>query len=208
MPTCHVICAGPASRKAPTIMAGDLVIAVDGGLARCLEMRIHVDLFVGDLDSLPASLHEQVPQDSIILPTEKDDTDTLVACKEGLSRGYRSFELHASLGGDVGHELANIQTLAFLAEYDARGMLLGATQKVLLATPRTSPVRMREPIGTRVSVFAFGGSAHGVYEHGMRWELDDATMTCDMPIGVSNRTTSESFEVGLGDGALVIVVGS
>ena len=165
------------------------------------------DLFVGDLDSLSPELVSLIGCERIELPCEKDDTDTVYACKEGLARGYESFVLHCALGGDVGHELANIQTLAFLRERGARGTLLGGSQQVHLVTPDASPASFAAPPGTRVSVFSLGDAAHGVIERGLQWELEDAAFTNAMPLGVSNVTTHERFEIGVRDGMLLVVIG-
>ena len=189
------------------VKPGDFLIAVDGGFAQCLAAGLEPDLFVGDLDSLSPELVSLIGCERIELPCEKDDTDTVYACKEGLARGYESFVLHCALGGDVGHELANIQTLAFLRERGARGMLLGGSQQVHLVTPDASPASFAAPPGTRVSVFSFGDAAHGVIERGLQWELEDAAFTNAMPLGVSNVTTHERFEIGVRDGMLLVVIG-
>lgn len=127
------------------VKPGDFLIAVDGGFAHCLAAGLEPDLFVGDLDSLSPELVSLIGCERIELPCEKDDTDTVYACKEGLARGYESFVLHCALGGDVGHELANIQTLAFLRERGARGTLLGGSQQVHLVTPDASPASFAAP---------------------------------------------------------------
>ena len=178
------------------VKPGDFLIAVDGGFAHCLAAGLEPDLFVGDLDSLSPELVSLIGCERIELPCEKDDTDTVYACKEGLARGYESFVLHCALGGDVGHELANIQTLAFLRERGARGTLLGGSQQVHLVTPDASPAS-----------FSLGDAAHGVIERGLQWELEDAAFTNAMPLGVSNVTTHERFEIGVRDGMLLVVIG-
>lgn len=203
---CHIVCAGPGE-VALSAEYGDFLIAVDGGFAHCLEAGLEPDLFVGDLDSLSPELVSLIRCERIELPCEKDDTDTVYACKEGLARKYESFILHCALGGDVGHELANIQTLAFLHERGARGILLGGSQQVHLVTPSTSPTTFDAPSGTRVSVFAFAGAAHGVTERGLQWELENATLGPAMPLGVSNCSRDERFEIGVRDGMLIVVIG-
>lgn len=205
--TCHIVCAGPCANLQVELKPGDFLISVDGGFAYCLDAGLVPDLFVGDLDSLAPELAARIGCERIELPCEKDDTDTLHACKEGLSRGYTSFALHAALGADVGHELANIQTLAFLHEHGAQGVLFGDSQYVRLVTPQDGLRGFRADAGTRVSVFAFAGAAHGVTERGLRWELEDATLDPAMPLGVSNCSTHEHFEIGVRNGMLIVIVG-
>ena len=185
----------------------DFLIAVDGGFAHCLAAGLEPDLFVGDLDSLAPELVGLITCGRIELPCDKDDTDTIYACKEGLARGYTNFALHAALGGDVGHELANMQTLAFLHEHGASGVLYGDSQRVHLVTSSDEPQGFSAPPGTRVSVLAFGGDAYGVTECGLQWELEDAALSCAIPLGVSNRSCREQFQIGVRDGMLLVIVG-
>lgn len=205
--TCHIVCAAPCANSQVELEPGDFLIAVDGGFAHCLDAGLVPDLFVGDLDSLAPELAARIRCERIELPREKDDTDTLHACKEGLGRGYTSFALHAALGADVGHELANIQTLAFLHDHGAQGVLFGDSQYVCLVTSQEGLHNFRADAGTRVSVLAFAGAAHGVIERGLQWELEDATLDPAMPLGVSNCNTREHFEIGVRDGMLIVIVG-
>lgn len=208
--TCHILCAGPgggANDLSNCHTPGDFLIAVDGGFAHCLTAGLEPDLFVGDLDSLAPELVGLIGCERIELPCEKDDTDTIYACKEGLARGYTNFALHAALGGDVGHELANMQTLVFLHEHGAIGVLYGDSQRVHLVTSSDEPQGFSAPPGTRVSVLAFGGDAYGVTERGLQWELEDAALSCAIPLGVSNRSCQEQFQIGVRDGMLLVVIG-
>lgn len=204
---CHIVCAGPSDGLDIALAADDMLIAADGGYVHCIDAGLEPTLYIGDLDSIPAELASAIACARIELPREKDDTDTIAACKEGLKRGYAEFRLHAALGGDVGHELANIQTLAFLRAQGAHGTLLGNGQQLSLVGSEQGIAAFAAPQGTRVSVFAYGGSAQGVILRGLHWELDNAELSCDMPIGVSNYVENKGFEVSVREGALLIVVG-
>lgn len=204
---CHIIAAGPCEHLEIDRGADDLVIAIDGGFVHCVAAGIEPDMLVGDMDSLPEQFERLVLCERLELPREKDDTDTLAACMLGLERGYVEFRIYAGLGGDVGHELANMQVLAFLDARGAHGTLLGDDQRVRLVTPRDGLVSFHAPAGTRVSMLAFGGNAKGVRERGLHWGLEDATLMPHLPIGVSNHVESESFEIGVSEGKLLVVIG-
>lgn len=204
---CYIVCAGPASALDLHLETGDLLIAADGGYVHCRAAGLEPDLYIGDLDSIPAELVDTLSCTRIELPRDKDDTDTMAACKEGLSRGFRQFCLHAALGGDVGHELANMQLLGFLRGHGARGVLYGAGQEVHLIDAQLSPCSFTVRSGTRVSVIASGGLASGVCLRGLHWELDDAVLQPNLPLGVSNRVENEAFSVSVAQGALLVVIG-
>lgn len=79
-----------------------------------------------------------------------------------------------------------------------------ATQSTAASCEATAPC-LRP--GTRVSVFSFGGDAHGVLERGLEWELDGATLRASDHIGVSNESVSERPVVAVTHGALLVVIG-
>jgi len=98
----------------------DTVIAADGGWRICREEGIVPDLLLGDFDSL-----HTVPDFGHIrrVPVEKDDTDMMLAIKEGLARGETDFRLYGGVGGRTDHTIANLQGLLYLAERGAKGGL-------------------------------------------------------------------------------------
>ena len=197
IPICYIVCALPQSHAlAPN--PGDLVIAADGGYAQLCGL--HPDLVVGDFDSLG---YVPAGEEVVRHPAEKDDTDTMLAARIGLERGYRAFILLGGMGGRLDHTLANIQTLAFLRENGARAALLGETETITLI--QNESLRFREGLSGIVSVFSFGAVAKGVYERGLAYSLNDATLRDTNPIGVSNAFTGAPAEVCVLDGRLVVL---
>jgi thiamine pyrophosphokinase len=73
----------------------DFVVFCDCGLRHMEELRVEPGLIVGDFDS-----HEdpRLDVETIVLPCEKDDTDTVFAVKEALKRGYEEFLLIGVIG--------------------------------------------------------------------------------------------------------------
>lgn len=196
-PVCYIICALPQNHRfspAP----GDLVIAADGGYAHMGGIK--PDLVVGDFDSLG-----YVPEDEQVVrhPAEKDDTDTMLAARIGIERGYRAFVLLGGVGGRLDHTFANIQILAFLRENGARSALIGENETITLL--HNESLRFHAGLSGTVSVFSFGASANGVYERGLAYTLADATLTDTNPFGVSNAFTGAPAEISVREGRLVIL---
>jgi thiamine pyrophosphokinase len=179
---------------------GSYRIAADKGLLRLREHGAEPDLVVGDFDSLG-----YVPQARELVrhPVEKDDTDMLLAVREGLRRGFRTFLLYGGLGGRLDHTLANVQTLAFLAEHGARGLLIGEGTAVALLENGT----MRFPAQAQgtVSVFCFGDKAEGVTETGLHYPLENACLTNAFPLGVSNAFCGRESAVSVQKGKLLLL---
>jgi thiamine pyrophosphokinase len=196
-PICYIVCALPQDHTfRPN--SRDLVIAADGGYAQMGGIR--PDLVVGDFDSLG-----YVPEGETIVrhPAEKDDTDTMLAARIGLDRGYRAFLLLGGVGGRLDHTLANIQTLAFLRESGARAALLGEGETITFL--QNESLHFRAGLSGIVSVFSYGREAVGVYERGLAYALNDATLTDTNPLGVSNAFTGNAAEISVREGRLVVL---
>lgn len=194
---CYIVCALPQG-KPFSPKSGDLVVAADAGYRQLGGVK--ADYVVGDFDSLGYE-----PEGERILrhPAEKDDTDTLLAAKLGLSLGYRAFVLLGGVGGRLDHTLANIQTLAYLHARGAKACLVGEMETIALLEGGT--LRFRAGLSGVVSVFAYGGRATGVYERGLAYPLTDATLTDDFPLGVSNAFTGAPAEIAVEHGRLLVL---
>ncbi len=158
-----------------------LVIAADGGYEKLKNWGISPHLAVGDFDSLG-----YVPEDVEVVrhPVRKDEPDMLLAVREGLSRGCRRFNIYGGLGGRLDHTLGNLQILAWLAARTLPGFLLRADTAVT-AIQNGHLMFPAEQAGT-LSLFAWGGLAEGVTLTGLSYPLEDAIMSSDYPLGVSN----------------------
>lgn len=180
---------------------GDLVIAVDAGYKNLKGVK--PDLVMGDFDSLGF-----IPngENIITFPVAKDDTDTLLAVKEGLKRGYKTFVISGGLGGRLDHTMANIQTLAFLAERGARGYLVSENEFVTVI--KDTSIEFDKEHSGNISVFALSDKAEGVTLEGLKYPLYNATLTPTFPIGVSNSFTGKTSKVTVKNGMLLIIAGN
>jgi len=197
---CHIVGAGefcPVFRRHP----GDYVIAADGGLRHLSGMGFKADLLIGDFDSLSGP--PDTPIKVVTLPKEKDDTDMLAAVRIGLKKGYRRFHLYGGTGGRLDHTLANIQCLSFLADQGARGVLFD--RQFLLSVIRNDSLRFDRKQRGYVSAFSLSDRSEGVWEKGLRYPLENATLTNAFPLGVSNQFTGEKSEISVGQGTLLIL---
>ncbi len=201
MPNCYIFAAGDTPDTVYSVPgAGDLVIAADAGYRTCLALGLQPDLLVGDFDSMEAPA--DFP-DLLRAPVEKDDTDTLLAVKEGLRRGCDTFHLYGCTGGRLDHTLANLQTLLYLRRQGARGYLYDGTF-TYTAIENEGIEIPREKEWALLSVFCLGDTAGGIVEQGVQYPLTEATLTADFPLGVSNHILEDTARVSVARGALLI----
>jgi thiamine pyrophosphokinase len=178
----------------------DYVIAADNGYTELVARGITPNLVVGDFDSLGSA-----PEHSNIIysPAEKDDTDMMLAVKQGLARGCGRFIIDGGLGGRLDHTLANIQILAYIAQKGARGVLLGRDMCVTAVTDGSIAFKPR--LSGIISVFCAGGKAEGVTLTGLKYPLDDAVLTNEYPLGISNEFTGTPATVAVSKGTLIVM---
>lgn len=208
---CIVIGAGDLTVGAVNVGEEDLVIAVDGGINYCGILEVEPDIILGDFDSVNEAqreailaMKEQAPDRVIALKPEKDDTDMLAALKMGLKMGYDYFLIYGATGGRLEHTLANIQCLLYLKNHDAVGYLMDGSGMIFVM--KNEEVKLRDNLEGYFSLFCLGKEAKGVTIKGMKYELEDYTMTNDFPIGVSNEFIGKEASISVVDGELVGIV--
>lgn len=208
---CIVIGAGDLTVGNIRVLEDDLVMAVDGGLNYCPVLELEPDLILGDFDSVGEEqkealleLQRQIPDRVISLKPEKDDTDMLAALKLGLEYGYTNFNIYAATGGRLEHTIANIQCLLYLKNHDAVGYIMDGNGMIFVM--QNEEVRFKDTLEGYLSIFALGKSAKGVTIKGMKYELNQDTLTNDFPIGISNEFIGKEALVRVEDGELVGII--
>ncbi len=197
MGKCIIFCAGGFDRLVAPIADGDYVIAADGGLRHLQALGITPHAILGDFDSLGYT-----PQGAEVFPVEKDDTDAMLAVRRGLSMGCREFLLYGCLDGSrLDHTLANYQTLQFLADHGAAGYLAGLDY-IATVIRRETVLFPAEAEGI-FSLFCMGTDASGITLEGLKYPMQDGTMTSGFPLGVSNHFTGKSAAVTVKNGSLL-----
>ena len=194
-----IFCAGGFEGLLEPLAADDFLLAADGGYAHFAKLDRQPDGVLGDFDSLG-----YVPENAVVFPVEKDDTDAMLAVRQGLSMGYREFLLYGSLDGPrLDHTVANFQTLQFLADHGACGYLIGNTHIVTVV--KNGTIRFPANAAGIVSVFCMGKDAEGVTLKGLQYLLENATVSAGFPIGVSTHFIGQEAEISVQDGSLLVI---
>ena len=197
---CYIVGAGEFCDKVLPV-EGDYIIAADGGYAALESRGIMPDLIVGDFDSLG-----YVPDHPNVIrsPVEKDDTDMMLSIQQGLERGYDDFIINGGMGGRIDQTYANIQLLTYLEEKNASGTIVN--NEYHITAIKNSEIRL-SPIDKQnrlISVFCAGNIAKGVSLKGLKYPIENATITFENPIGVSNEFIEDTAVISVTDGTLII----
>lgn len=199
MKRCIVFCAAEFDCPAFPIGPDDLVIAADGGVRHTQKQNIIPNIVMGDFDSLGF-----VPEGANVFPVEKDDTDAMLAVREGLKRGCREFYLYGGLDGPrLDHTIANFQTLQFLTDRGAAGYLIG--KDYVITVVKDGSLFFGPGNSGTMSAFCLGPDAEGVTLKGFHYPLENGVLTSGFPLGVSNHFTGENAEISVKSGSLLVM---
>ena len=199
MKTCIIFCAGGFTELAEPVCEGDFLMAADGGLVHLQKLGLTPDGILGDFDSLG-----YVPEDAKVFPVEKDDTDAMLAARQGLELGFRRFVLYGSLDGPrLDHTVANFQTLQFLADRGAEGYLVGNDYMVTVL--KDGMVAIPESCRGILSVFCMGADAENVTIEGLQYGLEKGTLSAGFPLGVSNHFVGKAARVSVEKGSVLLL---
>lgn len=182
---------------------GEFVIACDRGCLYAARQGIVPDLCVGDFDSYGGELPRGVPV--VRYPSEKDDTDTMIAVREAVGRGFRRIRIACAFGGRLDHSIANVQAAVFAARAGAFVTATGAGNFAASFGPGAGEVRLPRREGCSLSVFAVGGDAAGVTIKGAKYETEDATLSPFFPLGACNEWAADEATVSVGRGILLVM---
>ena len=199
MKSCIIFCAGGFDGLIAPVKDTDYILAADGGLAHVEALGLTPCGILGDFDSLG-----YIPESAEVFPVEKDDTDAMLAVRQGLAMGCGQFLLYGSLDGPrLDHTVANFQTLQFLADHGATGYLVGIdTVATVIKNEQICFSAEAEGI---LSVFCMGADARGVTISGLKYPLTHGTLTAGFPLGVSNHFTGKRATVSVEDGSLLVL---
>ena len=182
------------------IKSDDFVIFCDSGLKHMEKLAVKPSLIVGDFDS-----HENPKLDieTIVLPCEKDDTDTVFALKEAVRRGCTDFLLIGVIGARLDHTLGNVYILEYLDELGLKGKIIDDYSEMELVSHEPAYI---EDSYAFFSLINITGTAKGVAIENAKYLLNDAEITCGYQYGVSNEVISgQTAKVSVKEGKLLLI---
>ena len=180
------------------IPEGAFVIVCDGGYQYIKDIR--PDLIIGDFDS-----HENphLAVETIVLPCEKDDTDTVFAAKEAIRRGFDEVLLIGVTGGRLDHTLGNISILLYLDALGKQGRIIDDYSELEIVS--TQPVSVDDRYAF-FSLLNITGCARGITVTGAKYPLQDAEIPVTYQYGISNEVLpGETAVISVSDGKVLLV---
>ena len=191
---------GDYNRISRYLKDDDFLIFCDSGLKHMEALGLEPNLIVGDFDS-----HEdpQLDVETIVLPCEKDDTDTVFAVKEALKRGFDDFLLLGATGGRIDHTIGNLSILLMLDTAGSHALMVDDYSEMEIVSRSPAYIDDGYPY---FSLLNISGTAERITIENAKYPLDGAEITCDYQYGVSNEVLpGKTAKVTVGDGRLLLV---
>ena len=182
------------------LYADDYVVFCDSGLKHLEQLQVPPSLIVGDFDS-----HENPHLDveTIVLPCEKDDTDTVYAVKEAINRGFDDFLLIGIVGARLDHTLGNVSILLHLDLLGKKGCIIDDYSEMEIVSDE--PVFICDQYSF-FSLLNITGCAKGITITGAKYPLDSGEITCEYQYGISNEVLpGRTAQVTVGCGKLLLI---
>lgn len=178
----------------------DFYVCCDSGLKHADRLYITPSLIVGDFDSYEKPDTET---ETIVLPREKDDTDTVFAVREALKRGYEDFLLIGVTGERFDHTFGNVSLLLYLDAIGKTARIIDDYSEMLIVSGRTEEI---DDTWAFFSLLNISGEASDITIRGAKYPLEGAEIRSEYQYGISNEVIpGGKATVSVGKGKLLLV---
>ena len=159
----------------------DFIIFCDSGLRHLESLQVKPGLIVGDFDSHD---NPHLDVETIVLPCEKDDTDTVFAVKEAIKRGFDDFLLIGVVGARLDHTLGNVSILLMLDKAGKKGKIIDDFSEMEIISNEPAYV---DDSFAYFSLLNITGVAKGITIENAKYPLVNAEITSEYQYGISNE---------------------
>lgn len=203
----------------------DTVICADGGHLVAKSFQISPDYIIGDFDSanIPEAAQNTIKNNRdkvfneedlktklskedkiIVLPSEKDMTDTEAALSFAVQLGAKNIDVLGGLGGRIDHTLGNLSLLAKYTEEENSLRFFDGLNMVTLLVPGTYHL---EKLGYKYTgLLSYTPFCKGITLKGFKYPLTNHTLTFDTTLGISNEIIGDSAELSFNEGLLLLAM--
>lgn len=178
----------------------NFIVFCDSGLKHLQKLQLKPSLIVGDFDSHD---NPHLDVETIVLPCEKDDTDTVFAVKEALKRGFDDFLLVGVIGARLDHTLGNVSILLMLDKAGKKEKIIDDYSEMEIVSNETAYV---DDSFAYFSLLNISGTAKGITIENAKYPLENAEITCEYQYGISNEVLPRRIaKIFVSEGELLLI---
>ena len=184
-----------------------IVITADSGAVYARAAGLSIDIAVGDFDSIPPLLLEELESAGVRVerhPVAKDATDLELAIEVAIREGADVVTVVGGHGGRVDQSFANAFVIASPA-YKHISMHAILDSALVSVVHGGGGVTFLGAPGDVVTLLPLHGDAIGVRTEGLEYPLRGETLTAGTTRGVSNILLDREATVSLESGTVLVV---
>lgn len=187
------------------IKKNDYIICADGGTRHALDLDLKPNLILGDFDSLEPDLQKFFKKENIewiAYDREKDETDSELALKHAIKKGYKTILLFGVFGSRIDHMLTNLFALDTLAKNNIDVTVIEGKKEIKVISGHTV---LHGKKGDLLSLIPLRETAKKVTTKNLYYPLKNEDLLFGYSRGISNVFTTDTAEVSLSGGSLLVI---
>jgi thiamine pyrophosphokinase len=184
----------------------DLILASDGGYKTAKEMRLNIDVLLGDFDSITdEDLKEAQTRGikTISFPTDKDKTDGELAVDYAISQGSKEIIILGSFKEELDHALGNLFLLFNLDRLGIKSKLL--TQKYEIELIKSDKEYIRKK-GHELSLIPVSEIVEGLNIEGSQYNLKEVKVKMGQTLTLRNLIVDDKARVYFKKGKVLSIL--
>lgn len=178
----------------------DAVICADAGLVIAEKLGIKPDYLIGDYDSTAKPYTEDV----IVLPMEKDITDSEAAIDLAKAKGFDDITVLGGLGGRFDHTMGNLGMLAKHTSPEFKIQIIDGQNLVFIMPP--GHIEIPKNSYKYLGLISYGTHVTGLTVIGVKYPLDNFDLPNDTSLGVSNEIIRDTATIKHESGMLLVIL--
>ena len=139
----------------------------------------------------------------IIVPCEKDDTDTGLAIQKAIETGADEILMIGGTGTRLDHVMGNFGQLFYAHSKGVKAELVDANNRMRVLNHK-STVSKKDQFGKYVSLIPIY-EARGVTLTGFKYPLKDHTLVFEQSLAISNELEAEEGIISFSEGKLLLI---
>lgn len=184
----------------------DIIIAVDKGLETIDYLKLQPQYVLGDFDSVNTKILEKYKKQNIKiikLNPEKDLTDTHSAIDLALKLKSTEITILGAIGTRLDHTIANIHILKQALDKNIKAKIVNEKNEIELIDKEI--IIKKDDNYKYVSIIPLTTQVTGITIEGMKYIINDYTLSIGDSLGVSNEQIDKDAKISIKTGILVVI---
>ncbi len=189
------------------VSTADIVYCCDGAANWAKDIDIKIDVLLGDMDSIKEdtlNYYKGTPVKLIMLPREKDMTDTQFAGDLAAENGATQITFIGALGSRFDHTLANMHVLERLYKTGVSAKIVDDKNIIFVAGEGQNNIVGEK--GQCVSILPVGNSVFIENTQGLYYPINNRALYIEEPLGVSNVFLDKQAFLNIKTGEAFIII--